>query len=226
MGMQIQLSQRAIFLISLLFLAGFVFVALSRSYFTTINLDINAWAASIQTRFITDGATAISITFDTAALVTISLIVAAVLFIGHHKRYGVLLLGSMAGDALLVLLFKTLILSPRPWNEIIAETGNSFPSGHTMGSVVFFGVLTYVAWTHWRSAKVKASTAGLYVAIVAVVGFDRIYLNVHWFNDVLGAIFLGAFWLMFSIVVFNKLLQSGRFPRFLLQNGKQKAKHT
>ena len=136
------------------------------------------------------------------------------------------MLGAMEGDALLVGLFKTVIMSPRPLNEIIAETGYSFPSGHATSSVVFFGVLTYFAWKHWNSAKVKALTSGLYVSITAVVGFDRIYLNVHWFSDIVGAFFLGVFWLTFCIPFFKRLVSSGRIQRFLSQDAKSEQRLT
>ena len=112
----------------------------------------------------------------------------------HRGKYSVLLLGAMIGDALLVDLFKNVVMSPRPLNGIVAASGYSFPSGHTTGSVVFFGILMYFVWKNYSSFKVKALTSGLYVSITAIVGFDRIYLNVHWVSDVVGSIFLGAFW--------------------------------
>jgi undecaprenyl-diphosphatase len=120
--------------------------------------------------------------------------VASSLFVLHYRRYDLLLLVAMAGDILLVGLFKTVIMSPRPLNGLIVVAGYSSPSGHTTSSVVFFGGLTYFVWKNWTSAKVKALTAGLYVFTTAVVGFDRIYLNVHWFSDIVGSVFLGAFW--------------------------------
>ena len=113
----------------------------------------------------------------------------------------------MGGDALLVEFFKTIIASPRTLNGIIFETGYSFLSGHTTSSVVLFGILVYVAWQRWKNVKVKVLAVGLYVSEVGVVGFDRIYLNVHWFSDVLGALFLCAFWVAFCLWMFKSLAQ-------------------
>ena len=81
-----------------------------------------------------------------------------------------------------------------------------FPKWTHDGSVVFFGILMYFVWKNYSSFKVKALTSGLYVSITAIVGFDRIYLNVHWVSDVVGSIFLGAFWASLCILIFKYLL--------------------
>jgi undecaprenyl-diphosphatase len=190
-------------LASLLFLVCFLFVAYFRSTFNSINLDVNSWTAAFNMGFFTETAKLISVGFDTAPLLAASLVTAFFLFILHYRRYSILLLSAMAGDALLVELFKIIIASPRPLNGIIVETGYSFPSGHTTSSVVFFGILVYIAWRQWKNMNVKLLAVGLYVSEVGVVGFDRIYLNVHWFCDVLGALFLGAFWVAFCIWIFK-----------------------
>jgi undecaprenyl-diphosphatase len=152
-------------------------------------------------------AVVISIVFDTNILLVFSVAAAALLFYKNYKKHSIFLLGALGGDALLVAASKALVYSPRPANELIIETGNSFPSGHVTGSIVFFGLLTYFAWQIWRSPKAKASSSMFYAAITIVVGFDRIYLNVHWFSDVLGGCLLGTFWLTFSILVFQFYLE-------------------
>lgn len=202
--------QRLRLLASVLFLTIFLVIAIFRTAFAEVNMDINAWAVTINTSSFTGIAIGIDAVFDTTILVVLSFIASAILFLKTYWRYSVLLLCTMAGDAILVVIFKNLIMSPRPINEIVANIGYSFPSGHVTGSVVFFGVLTYFLWKHSGSAKVKASTAGFYVAITAVVGFDRIYLNVHWFSDVIGGVFLGGFWLLLCISVFEFLLSKSK----------------
>jgi undecaprenyl-diphosphatase len=187
-----------------------------------INLSINLWSASVNKGFFTLAAQTISFAFDTIALAILSFVVAIFLFVLHHKRYSLLLLGAMAGDTLLVELFKTIIMSPRPLNGLIVASGYSFPSGHTMSSLVFFGVLTYFVWKNWGSVKIKALSGGFYISITALVGFDRIYLNVHWFSDIVGSIFLGAFWVTLCILLFKYLVSSGKIQRFLSQDAESK----
>lgn len=196
-------SQKKEAVIALLFLVCFLFIAYFRSTFYSINLDVNSWTATFNMGFFTETAKLVSVGFDTVPLLAASLVTAFFLFILHYRRYSILLLGAMAGDALLVEFFKIIIASPRPLNGIIVETGYSFPSGHTTSSVVFFGILVYVAWRQWRNMNAKVIAIGLYISEVGVVGFDRIYLNVHWFSDVLGALFLGAFWVAFCVWMFK-----------------------
>ncbi|HLN45157.1 MAG TPA: phosphatase PAP2 family protein [Candidatus Sulfotelmatobacter sp.] len=207
--MRKEFTENKSLLFSLVFLICFFIINFLRgSIFNSINQDIDLWAASINNGFFTIPAIIISITFDTAALAIISLAIGGLLFIFHYRRYGLLLLSSMAGAALLVEMFKMLIRSSRPLNEILRTTSYSFPSGHVTSTVVFFGILTYFVWKHWHTIKTKVITCVAYVFVISVVSFDRIYLNVHWFSDVIGAIFLGSFWLAFCIYVFNRLISS------------------
>lgn len=196
-------SQRSILFFSLLLLAVFLFVALFRSSFAAVNANVNSWAVTIQTGSFTVIAKEIAVVFDTESLLVISLAVAVVLFARHCRRGSVLLLGAMAGEALLAEVIQTLVHSPRPTNMLVPTTGYSFPSGHVTASTVFFGILTYLAWQRCNSSKMRVAMGGLYAAVIALVSFDRIYLNVHWFSDVLGGCLLGLFWLTFSLWVFK-----------------------
>ena len=207
--------QRILFALALIFLVCFSLLAAFRNAFASLNLSVNLWAASINNESFTIVATEISVVFDTTFIGLTSIVVSVILFLMNYKRFSLLVLSAMAGDALLVFFLKILIMSQRPTNQILLETGYSFPSGHVTGCVVFFGVLTYIAWKRWNTLRAKAVTCGLYVATTAVVGFDRIYLNVHWFSDIVGGVFLGGFWLLLCFFVFEYLAfnQRSKFLR-------------
>jgi undecaprenyl-diphosphatase len=117
------------------------------------------------------------------------------------RKNAVLLIGAMIGNTVILEVLKTVIYSPRPTNELVVEPGNSFPSGHVTSTVVLLGLLTFFAWQTWKTTSAKAVTSALFVALISLVGFTRIYLNVHWLSDVIGAYFLGAFWITFCILV-------------------------
>jgi len=168
-----------------------------------IDLQTNSWTMSIQTSSLTAMAIVIAYVFDTISLIVISLTLAAYLFYRNYGKYGALLLAAMGGDALIVSIAKTVVHSARPLNGLVYDTGFSFPSGHTTASIVFCGLLAYLAWQHWKSPKAKTVSIALSITVTSFVAFDRIYLNVHWFSDVLGGCLLGLFWLAFILWVFR-----------------------
>jgi undecaprenyl-diphosphatase len=187
------------------FLAAFLLVTVFRVSLQPIDLAINHWIPTIQSGTFNVFAIGIDDYFDTPYLVLYSVAIAAVFLLKHRKQMGLLLVGAMAGDALLVSIAKRVEMVPRPDNAIVQNVGYSFPSGHTAGIVVLAGVLVFFAWSYWRSMHVRVGLAGGYGVVVGIVSFDRVYLNTHWFSDVLGSLTLGAFWLVFVLLVYGWL---------------------
>ncbi len=197
--------------VCLTFLVAFTLVLLFRANFAAVDFKVNLWVLSIQSSSLTDLGLGVSYVFDTYSLLAASLVVATILFLKNYRGQSLLLLGAMGGDAVLVATFKTLVHSPRPTNMIGADSGFSFPSGHTIGSLVFCGVLTFFAWQHWKTTKPIILLAIFAVTTVSIVGFDRLYLNAHWFSDVFGGFMLGICWLSFVTLIFIGLNEKGRF---------------
>jgi undecaprenyl-diphosphatase len=194
----------------LVFLLGFLIVAFFRTSFHSVDLSVNAWIPSIQTTLMTTIAKGIAVVFDTIILAIISLTISGILFLKNHKALGLLLLGAIGGDALLVSLVKTMAQVARPTNAIFAYAGFSFPSGHSAACIVFGGVLAYFAWRHWQSLSHRVLIALGLSTVAGVVGFDRLYLGVHWVSDVIGGWLLGAFWLSFVVLLFRILHGAGK----------------
>ena len=191
-------------------LLSFLLVTLFRANFHQIDVEVNQWIPSIKSATLTFFAQGVALFFDTASLAIFSLIIAGFLFWKNYKAQGLLLLGAMGGDALIVSALKAFEHVARPTNNILFDTGFSYPSGHSAGCVVFVGVLAYFAWRHWQSTLSRALIGVGFGSVVGVVGFDRLYLNVHWLSDVLGGWLFGAFWLSFVILVFRQLQLSGK----------------
>ncbi len=185
-------------------------VTLFRANFHQIDVDVNQYIPAIQSGMLTVFAQGVALFFDTASIAIFSLIIAGFLFWKNYKAQGLLLLGAMGGDALIVSALKAFEHVARPTNNILFDTGFSYPSGHSAGCIVFVGVLAYFAWRHWQSTLSRALIGVGLGSVVGVVGFDRLYLNVHWLSDVLGGWLFGAFWLSFVILVFRQLQLSGK----------------
>jgi len=190
-------------LVSSVSLILFLMVVFFKESFSTVDANVNSWSASIQSAPLNLAAIIISYGFDTTSLLAVSFLIAAYLLYKHHKKDVLLLAVGMIGDAFLITAIKSLAHSARPLNGIISEQGFSFPSGHVVSAVVLFGLLAYFAWEHRKSKKMKIFSSLIFLMIAFAVGFDRIYLNVHWLSDVLGGYLLGIFWLTFSIFLFQ-----------------------
>lgn len=87
---------------------------------------------------------------------------------------------------------KVLISRPRPTGEHLTyATGFSFPSGHAMLSMAFYGFIAYLLWINLPH-KGGRWGAGLLILLILAIGLSRVYLNVHYASDVLAGFLLGG----------------------------------
>ena len=126
--------------------------------------------------------------------------IAVGLILVRHRRWIVLggWIAAFAGGGLLDWLLKAIIRRPRPPEAMrfLFRESWSFPSGHSMGALVGFGMLTYVLvtlWVHRRPAQIAIGATA--AALVLAIGLSRIYLGVHYFSDVMGGFAAGLLWL-------------------------------
>src|SRR5258708_28931888 len=131
---------------------------------------------------------------------------AAAAFLALRKRWrlAIYLLVTGAGALVLDPVLKSLVgrLRPVVAQPVAHGTGNSFPSGHSLGSMVCYGAVLLVflpaARGRWRPAFIT-----VIVALVALIGISRILLGVHFLSDVLGAWAVGVTWLGITTFAFE-----------------------
>ena len=117
-------------------------------------------------------------------------------------------------SSLLNLAIKLIIARPRPAAPLVSvlqhASGKSFPSGHVMSYMAYWGLLftfsivLFNSWRWWRVLLLIIS--GLFVVLV---GPSRIYLGDHWASDVLGAYLIEGLWLWFCLWLYVKLAERG-----------------
>lgn len=109
---------------------------------------------------------------------------------------------GIGGGGLLTKLLKYYYGRERPSiNEEIDAIGYSFPSGHSMGSLIFYGFMTYFIFRSTPiSKKVKGLIAGISAVLIVLIGISRIYLGAHYPSDVIAGHLAGAIWLILCLL--------------------------
>lgn len=106
----------------------------------------------------------------------------------------------LAGGAVLNLLLKNLFERARPeLFRLVEATGYSFPSGHAMVSLCFYGMAAFLlarGLKRWQGRVLVISAAGL---LIAAIGVSRVYLGVHYPTDIAAGYAAGSMWLAFCI---------------------------
>ena len=94
------------------------------------------------------------------------------------------------------VLLKQFVQRPRPDGfRLIAETGYSFPSGHSMVAMAFYGLLAWMVWHYERDRFVRWLCVIGFGLVIALIGISRIYLGVHYASDVIAGFCVSLIWL-------------------------------
>ena len=148
-------------------------------------------------------------------LLPVLVLLTAVFFWAMGYRLEAVFVGGLSTVSLLLnLLLKVQVSRPRPTANLVhiiqAALGYSFPSGHVMAYIAYwgllfsFGVILFEGRHWWRTALLITSAA-----FVVLIGPSRIYLGDHWASDVLGAYLIGEALLGFAVAVYLPLKERG-----------------
>src|SRR5450755_4488847 len=144
---------------------------------------------------------------------TVIAVAAIILAFRRRWRLAIYLLATGAGALVMDPILKDLVgrLRPVVAHPIAHGGGNSFPSGHSLGSIVCYGAVLLVflpaARGRWRTVFIT-----VIVTLVALIGISRILLGVHYLSDVLGGWTLGITWLGLTAFAFELTRRAGGQP--------------
>ena len=193
----------------ILFICLVGFLALAEDVFNKeiMNGDIIGYKV-VSTFLISDFATPIAkfVTNFGGAIFLIVLTIALFILI-RYKKIGVSIFSNLVLVTILNQLLKRILQRPRPTEyRIIEETGYSFPSGHSMVSMAFYGYLIYLIYKYVKNKYVKWISIVLLSILICSIGVSRIYLGVHYTSDVLGGFFISISYLIIYISAVNKFV--------------------
>lgn len=116
-------------------------------------------------------------------------------------------------------LLKVIFMRPRPDEAMwwMAESSTSFPSGHSMMAACVFILLAYFIFTSPEVKNwLKYTVLGISTFAIIIVPISRIILGVHYFTDVLGGVFVGAFFAIVGIIVYHIFMEWQEKKKFNL----------
>lgn len=127
-------------------------------------------------------------------------------FLSSHHWYAFNILLVSLSSLLMMLLLKQIFRRNRPETPLLfAAKGMSFPSGHAMMSLCFYGLLLQIFMQYPFTHGVQVMVCISCIILILLIGFSRVYLQVHYVSDVFAGFVIGAAWLYIAINIFNRL---------------------
>jgi undecaprenyl-diphosphatase len=111
------------------------------------------------------------------------------------------LMATVAGSTLLSNVVKLAVARDRPEDALVEAAGHAFPSGHATASAACWLTLAAVLAGPDASRRRRAGLLTVALAVIAIVGFSRVYLRAHEATDVLGGWALGSLWVLVVLTV-------------------------
>lgn len=146
--------------------------------------------------------TIITMMCDTEFIIVATLLLVLLI---KNKKMGGMIASNVVLCSVINTIIKHIFLRPRPVGiKLIEQGGYSFPSGHSMMAVAFYGLLIYIIWnTKWRNVW-KIFTTTLLVILILLIGISRIYVGVHFASDVIAGLSISLSYLIIFIELLYK----------------------
>lgn len=203
---RLSLELAVVLLIFLVSLSGFIF--LWYLVFGEQDLSFDKRVFEALTPFInpenTEKMVALTFLADQYFLVPANLLLAIWFLVRRRRWYSLKVPVVALGSVTLMYGLKLLFSRPRPANPVYeAAAGFSFPSGHAMSALTFYGLIIYLVWRFVKNNLLRwMLTLGLSLLVIGIA-FSRVYLRVHFASDVLAGMAAGVIWLVVSLSVMH-----------------------
>lgn len=135
-------------------------------------------------------------------MITIAIILVIIL---KRKNITVLIFGNMIFVIILNFILKLIFSRQRPLSYmLIDESGYSFPSGHSMVGIAFYGMIIYITYKLIKKVWLRRIFTISLAVLITLIGFSRIYLGVHYPSDVIAGFAFGYMFLILFLLIARK----------------------
>jgi undecaprenyl-diphosphatase len=180
--------------------------------FTTIDNRITTFVVSHRTPALNQLMKVVTWTGSWIATLGVAVLVAVLAWRRRLPLVAVIaILAAWWGELVAVTLTKAVVQRPRPPEglRLVVAHGSGFPSGHTANAIVVFVAAAAVVTTFVRPKKAWVLTWVLAGLMIALVGFSRIELGVHWTTDVVASLIWTTSWLLIGVKVLHRTEPAG-----------------
>ncbi|MFQ5790616.1 MAG: phosphatase PAP2 family protein, partial [Acidobacteriota bacterium] len=140
---------------------------------------------------------------------TLVLSTGLLLMLFHLRLEGALCMAASGVSGAANRLLKIAVGRPRPSDGLVKilvpYPHESFPSGHVVFFVQYFGFLMFLAWALVKPGSRRTALLLLLGLPILLIGVSRVYLGAHWPSDVIGGYLAGGIWLTLTIEVYQRL---------------------
>jgi membrane-associated phospholipid phosphatase len=206
------LDRRLATILLLLFVSGLALTLAAHAFGIFIfDLKIAIWLRGVNHPLFGAVMAAVSALGDGWVPVILVLLFSAVCALKKRWIEAAFVVATLSAS-LLAGVLKVLVGRPRPPGfslnvSFLFPSFNqySYPSGHVLFFVVFYGFIAYLAWKY-LAGWTRWMVISLCAALIVLIGPSRIYLGEHWASDVIGSYIIGTFWLIILILLYLMVL--------------------
>lgn len=195
----------------ILFICLICFLLIAENVFNKEIMEADIIGYNLVSKYLITDATTPIAKFVTnfggaVCLIMISIILLVLI---KNKKIGTSIIINLGTITILNVLLKGILQRPRPIEyRIINESGYSFPSGHSMVSMAFYGYLIYLIYKYIKNKYLKYTLITILSALIIIIGTSRIYLGVHYTSDVIAGFLISISYLVVYTSLTKRFIQN------------------